>query len=101
MPSVPRDINAIFVNEAAVEITWWPPAITRETTDVFYDVICRKHGNIGKANCLEKACGSGVSYMSTAVRIHGTRVTVTNLSPYVTYTFNVYARNRLSKVAKD
>lgn len=63
---------------------------------MFYDVICRTPCNTGNENCVEKGCGSIPS-----VRVLGAQVIVTELSPYVNYTFTVYSKNRVSELAKD
>ena len=82
-----------------MEIRWQPPAITGESTRVFYKVICRKPCSIDSNNCVEEACVSG-SFIPSA-EVNETRVMATNLSPYVNYIFKIYARNRVSRLAKD
>ena len=100
LPSKPRNANVTFVNQSAVEIRWQPPAITGESSHIYYDIVCRKRCNSDNEQCVEKACGKDVSYIPSKVGLNETQVIVTNLSAFVNYTFNIYARNRISEVAK-
>ena len=101
LPSAPRNINFTFINQSSVEISWLPPAITGDQTQVFYDVDCRKPCNDYENNkCVNDACGSDVNYIPYKEGLNVTHVKVTSLSPFVNYTLKIYAMNRVSEVAK-
>ena len=101
LPSVPKNVNATFVNQSAVEIRWQTPLVTGDTSHVFYKVDCRKPCNINDDNnCVEESCGSDVSYISNKEGLNVTQVIVTNLLPSMNYTFKVFAMNRVSEVAR-
>ena len=101
LPSAPRNVHATFVNQSAVEISWQPPLVTGDSSQVFYEVDSRKSCNINdENNCVEESCGSYVSDIPNKEGLNMTRVIVTNLLPYMNYTFKVYAMNRVSEVAK-
>ena len=101
LPSAPRNVHATFVNQSAVEIRWQPPLVTGDTSHVIYKVDCRKQCNINdENNCVEESCGSGVSYIPNKDGLNVTQVIVRNLLSYMNYTFKVYAKNRVSEVAK-
>ena len=98
---MPRSINVAFVNQSAVQLTWLPPAITGDHTHVFYDVDCRKPCNSeDDIECVDETCGSDVSYIPYKEGLNVTYEMITNLSSFVNYTFKIYARNRVSEVAK-
>ena len=69
---------------------------------MFYDVDCRKPCNSDDIECVNdhEACGSDATYIPYKEGLNVTYVMVTNLSSFVNYTFNIYARNRVSEVAK-
>lgn len=68
---------------------------------MFYEVECRKSCNIeDEKNCVEKPCSSDVKYEPCREGLNVTQVTVTNLTAFINYTFKVYAKNRVSEVAK-
>ena len=101
VPSAPRNINAYFVNQSTVEIRWLPPLVTGETSRVFYKVDCRKTCSVNDENkCVEESCGGEASHIPNKERLSVTQVIVTNLLPFMNYTFKVYAMNRVSEVAK-
>ena len=69
-----------------------------DQTHVYYDVDCRKPcANDDDNECVDKKCKSFV----TKEGLNVTHVVVTNLSSFVNYTFKIYAKNRVSKVAKQ
>ena len=101
MPTIPRHINVTFVNQSAVELRWLPPAITGDQTDVYYDVDCQKpFVNNDDNECLYKECESIVTYLPRKEGLNVSHVMVTNLSPFVNYAFKIYAKNRVSEVAR-
>ena len=100
LPSAPRNANATFVNQSAVEIRWRSPLVPGDSSHLFYKVECRKSCNINNENnCVEKPC-SDVNYEPYRERLNVTQVIVTNLMSFINYTFKVYAMNRVSEVAK-
>lgn len=101
MPTVPRNITLAFVNQSAVELRWLPPAITGDRTHVLYDVDCRKPcDNDDDNECVDKECGNDVTYLPYKEDLEIEKVMTTNLSSFVNYTFKIYAKNRVSDVAK-
>ena len=101
LPTVPRNITLAFVNQSAVELRWLPPAITGDWTHVYYDVDCRKPcDNDDDNECVDKECGKDVTYLPYKEGLDMTKVMITNLSSFVNYTFNIYAKNSVSEVAK-
>jgi len=101
LPSVPNNVNATFANQSAVELSWQPPDITGDQSHAFYDADCLKPcGNKDDDNCVEVACGSNVSYIPSKEGLNDTEVIVVNLLPFVNYTIKIYARNRISEVAR-
>ena len=78
-----------------------PPAITGDQTHVYYDVHCRKpYVNDDDNECADKECESIVTYLPRKEGLNVTHAIVTNLSPFVNYAFKIYAKNRVSEVAK-
>lgn len=66
-----------------------------------YDVDCRKPCDSDDDNeCVDKECESDVTYLPNKEGLNVTHVMVTNLSSFVNYTFKIYAKNRVSEVAK-
>lgn len=101
LPSAPRNANATFVNQSAVEIRWLSPLVPGDSSHVFYEVECRKSCNIEDENkCVEKPCSSDINYEPYREGLNVTQVIVTNLLSFMNYTFKVYAMNRVSEVAK-
>lgn len=101
LPTIPRSINVAFVNQSAVDFRWLPPTITGTQTHVVYDVDCRKPcDNDDDNECVDKECGNGVTYLPYKEGLDMTQVMITNLSSFVNYTFKIYAKNRVSEVAK-
>ena len=66
---------------------------------MYYDVNCRKQCDNSK-NCLEEDCERGVNYIPNREGLNVTQVIVADLSPLVGYSFKVYAKNRVSEMAK-
>ena len=99
LPSAPRNVTITFANQSAVEIRWLPPVLTGDQTKVNYDVSCRKQCDSSK-NCLEENCERGVNYIPNEEGLNVTQVIVADLSPFVSYRFRIYAKNRVSDVAK-
>ncbi|KAL9970840.1 hypothetical protein ACROYT_G023290 [Oculina patagonica] len=99
LPSAPRNVTIAFVNQSTVEITWVLPEITGDHTDVYYDVECRKPCDSDKM-CVEDYCKIGVSYIPYKEGLNAKKVIVADLSPFSNYTFKIYAKNRVSEVAK-
>ena len=65
---------------------------------MFYDLHCRTSCDSDNDNeCVAEECGNGVTYLPYK---DGLKVTVTNLSSFVSYTFKIYVKNRVSEVAK-
>jgi len=97
LPTVPRSISVAFINQSAVELRWLPPAITGNWTLVYYDVDCSRPCEDADDNeCVDEKCGN-LPYKDV---LNVTHVMVTNLSSFVNYTFKIYAKNRVSDVAK-
>ena len=99
LPSAPRTVTLTFVNQSTVEIGWLPPVITGDQTHVYYDVSCRKQCDSHK-DCLEEYCERGVNYIPNKEGLKVTQVIVADLSPFGNYSFAIYAKNRVSEVAK-
>ena len=101
IPSAPQNVNVIFVNQSTLEIQWQPPVETEVETHVFYEVECRRpcEGE-DKSKCVDKACGSDVIFKPRKDGLNITHIIVGNLTSFVNYTTKVYARNRVSNVAK-
>ena len=101
IPSAPQNVNVIFVNQSTLEIQWQPPVETGVETHVFYEVECRRpcEGE-DKSKCVDKACGSDVIFKPRKDGLNITHIIVGNLTSFVNYTIKVYARNRVSDVAK-
>ena len=99
VPSVPRNVTITFVNQSAVEIRWLPPVITGDQTHVYYDVTCRKACDSNR-KCLEEYCERVVNYIPNKEGLNATEVIVADLSPFGNYSFKIYAKNRVSEVAK-
>ena len=93
MPSHPRNAKVSFVNQSSASITWLPPVITGG--QVFYEVDCKKTCK----DCDEKTCDSEAGHISHKKNLNTTHVTITSLSPFVNYTCNITAKNRVSEVA--
>ena len=84
-----------------MELKWQPPAVTGDQTHVFYDVDCLKPCEGEEENkCVNKACGSDVIFIPRKDSFHVTHVIVGNLTSYVNYTMKIYAKNRVSEVAR-
>ena len=101
LPTVPRNITLAFVNQSAVELKWLPPAITGGQTHVYYDVYCRTPcDNDDDNQCVDKECGKDVTYLPYKEDLHMAEVITTNLTSFSNFTFKIYAKNRVSEVAK-
>ena len=99
LPSAPRTVTITFVNQSAVEIRWLPPVVTGDQTHLYYDVSCRKKCSSNQ-NCLEEYCERDVSYIPNKEGLKVTQVIVADLSLFGNYGFKIYAKNRVSEVAK-
>ena len=74
-------------------ITWLPPVITGG--QVFYEVDCKKTCK----DCDENTCNGEAGIVShKKIQLKSTRVTITKLSPFVNYTCNITAKNRVSEL---
>lgn len=102
LPTSPRNINVAYVAQSAIELRWLPPIITGDRTRVYYDVDCRMScdSDDENAECVDKECGSDVTYLPYKEGLKLTQVMVTNLSSFVNYGFKIYANNRVSEVVK-
>ncbi|CAH3107683.1 unnamed protein product [Porites lobata] len=102
IPSHPRNVVTLFVNQSSATMNWQPPKITGD--QVFYEVKCQRTCEIDGKDCTEEICGgdnnAGVVFMNksyaTTVTIPGT---MGLLSPFVNYTCKIVAKNRVSEVA--
>lgn len=99
LPSAPRNSQVTFVNQSALELQWQPPEIFGDQTQVWYDVHCREPCDDN--NCVDKACGIEVVFIPSKVKLNTAQVIVGNLSSFMNYTIQIYARNRVSEVAKN
>lgn len=101
LPSAPRNVTATFLNQSVIGLSWKSPEIIGDRSHVFYDVSClRPCINDAQTKCAEEHCQNDVKYIPFNKGLNTTNVLVTNLSPFVNYTFKIYARNRVSEVAK-
>ena len=101
LPSAPRNVTATFLNQSVIGLSWKSPEIIGDQSHVFYDVSClRPCNNDAQTKCAEEQCQNDVKYIPFNKGLNTTTVLVTNLSPFVNYTFKIYARNRVSEVAK-
>ena len=101
IPSAPQNVQVIFVNQSALQIRWQLPAVTGDHTNVFYEVECHQPcESEDKSKCVDKACGSDVIFKPRKDDVNITHVIVGNLTSFVNYTMKVYAKNRVSNVAK-
>ena len=55
IPSHPRNVITLFVNQSSATINWLPPTITGD--QVFYEVECRRTCEIDDKDCVEEICG--------------------------------------------
>lgn len=68
---------------------------------MYYDVDCRKPcDNDDDNQCVDKECENDITYLPYKEDLDMTEVKITNLSSFVNYTFKIYAKNRVSEVAK-
>ena len=101
LPSAPRNATATFLNQSAIGLSWKSPEIIGDRSHVFYDVSClRPCNNDAQTKCAEEPCQNDVKYTPFNKGLNTTTLLVTSLSPFVNYTFKIYARNRVSEVAK-
>ena len=101
LPSAPRNVTATFLNQSVIGLTWKSSEIIGDQSHVFYDVSClRPCNNDAQTKCADELCQNDVKYIPFNKGLNTTTVLVTNLSPFVNYTFKIYARNRVSEVAK-
>lgn len=84
-----------------MELKWEPSAVTGDQNKVFYDVDCRKPCEGENDNkCIDRACGSDVIFIPRKDGLNVTHVIVGNLFPFINYTMKIYAKNRVSDLAK-
>ena len=101
LPPAPRNVTATFLNQSVIGLTWKSSEIIGDQSHVFYDVSClRPCNNDAQTKCADELCQNDVKYIPFNKGLNATTVLVTNLSPFVNYTFKIYARNRVSEVAK-
>ncbi|KAM4647094.1 ephrin type-A receptor 2 [Amazona ochrocephala] len=91
-PSPPQGVTAIGMG-ASVQLRWSPPADPGGRGDVTYSITCEQCWP-ESGEC--RPCDGGVRYSQPPRGLAGTGVTVTDLEPYVNYTFTVEARNGVS-----
>lgn len=102
LPSAPRNPQVTFVNQSALQLQWQPPQVTGVQTHVWYDVYCRKPcDSEDDGDCVDKACGNDVVYIPSKMKLNTAQVIIGNLSSFINYTIKIYARNRVSEVAKN
>ena len=84
-----------------MELKWQSPTVTGDQTHVSYDVNCLKpcEGE-EENNFFNKACESDVIFIPRKDSFNVTHVIVGNLTSYVNYTMKIYAKNRVSEVAR-
>ena len=63
--------------------------------------IAVSHVTMMTTSVLIKSAEMIVTYLPYKKDLNMTKVMTTNLSPFVNYTFKIYAKNRVSKVAKQ
>ena len=73
--------------------------MTGDQTHVFYDVDCRKPCE-DHDKCVNKVCGSDVIFTPKKEGLNVTHVIIGNLSSFVVYTMKIFAKNRVSELAK-
>ena len=101
IPSNPRNVSTLFVNQSSATINWLPPAITSEY-QVFYEVECRRTCEIDGKDCAEEICGGdGHTGLVFQNKSYATTVTIPSktFSPFVNYTCKIIAKNRVSDFA--
>ena len=95
IPSQPRNVVAIFVNQTSATINWLPPTITGD--QVFYEVECERTCEVDSKACTEEICAgdenTGFEFMNKSSGRTGL------LSPFVNYTCKIMAKNRVSDFA--
>lgn len=75
--------------------------MTGDQTQVIYDLDCHRPCEGESDNkCVYKACGNNVIFTPRKNSLNITHVTVENLFPFINYTIKIYARNRVSDLAK-
>ena len=103
IPSTPRDVKVAFFNQSGVEIAWQSPLENGDQTHVIYDVNCliRKICSTDDVdNCLCENCASDVRYIPNKKVLKMNHVIMMGLSSFVNHTFKIFAKNRVSEVAK-
>ena len=84
-----------------MELQWQPPVVTGDQTHVFYDIDCRKPcEDEDHDKCVNKVCGSDVIFTPKKEGLNVTHVIVGNLSSFEVYTMKIFAKNRVSELAK-
>lgn len=79
-----------------MKLTWRPPSSTGGRTDIVYNVVCER---CNEAMCVP--CGGRVRFEPTHTSLREPEVTVSELEPYVNYTFKVEALNGVSHLSSQ
>lgn len=75
--------------------------MTGDQTHVFYDVDCRKLcEDEDEDMCVNNACGSEVIFIPKRDGLNVNHVILGNLSSFVVYTMQIFAKNRVSELAR-
>ncbi|XP_030078105.1 ephrin type-A receptor 2 [Microcaecilia unicolor] len=91
-PTAPRDLVAIGLG-ASVHLRWSPPHNTGGRKDVVYSVVCEQcRPEVGEC----QPCDPGVRYSNGPQDLKETSLKISDLEPYVNYSFTVEARNGVS-----
>ena len=101
IPSHPRNVITLFVNQSSATINWLPPTITGD--QVFYEVECRRTCEIDDKDCVEEICGDeGHTGLVFQNKSYATTVSIPSktFSPSVNYTCKIIAKNRVSDFAE-
>ena len=100
IPSHPRNVVTLFVNQTSATINWMPPKTTGD--QIFYEVECRRTCEIDGKVCAEQICGAdGHTRLVFQNKSYATTVTIPSktFSPSVNYTCKIIAKNRVSDFA--
>lgn len=96
-PSAPHGVTAIGLG-AKVQLRWSPPRNTGGRKDVTYTITCEQcRPETGEC----RPCDSSIRYSEPPHGLTGTSVTVSDLEPYMNYTFTVEARNGVSSFSNS
>ena len=87
LPPPPSHVNATFVNNSAVHLTWQSPIYERT---VQYKIGCSKCKDT-KASACNSPCGNKTKFNPPLEGIRSTEVTVSGLSQNSRFKFRVYS----------